>query len=418
MSSLKKLNDVLAKAVNYSPFYKQLYSGINIGEMSSLEELTKLPIISAEDIIEHCTEFLPTTIQPYRVTSSSGTLGKPKTIYRSESDTAVSVEVLERLLKMAGVTNRDTVFIGQPFDLAHFGYLVYDACKKMQALAIPAGISISNEQFIQLIQHYKPTVLCTSISRLLVVIDILKSLNITKLSFVKKIILAGEPIQDKGIKIIEDFFNTTPFNFYGSEETDGLAGDCEYHSGLHFFEDLFYLELLPIDGLKPSKVGNRIGEAVITSLYQTATPLIRYRLGDIVEVDVQRCKCGSTYPLIKVLGRAKDALHLFDGITLMAYQIEKVLKVHLKEVVNYQIVASTLVPGIEELCIRIETPISENEYDQVITELSNDLWNSSQDLYAAKEAGTLRFKIEINQGNIEVTQRGKTRRIIDLRISE
>ena len=98
------------------------------------------------------------------------------------------------------------------------------------------------------------------------------------------------------------------------------------------------MELLHMDGVQPSKKGNQIGEAVITSLYQKGTPLIRYRLGDIIEIEQEKCSCGCEYPLIHAYGRAKDAFSLFDGITVMAYQIESALRSWRKDVINLSLI--------------------------------------------------------------------------------
>lgn len=416
MDKIEILKQLVRQAKEHSPFYKKLYKDMNISEINTLKDFEKLPMISSTDIIEYSADMLPSNVVPYRITSSSGTLGQPKTVYRSKEDTAISVEILEKMLIMAGVSKNDSIFIGQPFDMAHFGYLVFEAAKKIGALSIPVGISVSNEVFVKYVQTYKPSVLCTSMSRLLSIIDLLVSMNIKELPYVKKIILAGEPLKGNGINKIKHYFKTTPYNFYGSEETDGLASDCASHHGLHFFDGYYYIELLEIEGLHPQKPQNRIGEAVITSLYQTATPLIRYRLGDIVEIDTTtQCNCENSSPLIHVLGRAGDSFHIFDGITIMAFQVEQIIRKHIESLNNYQIVVSTLVPGLEEICVYLDVS------DQKINEktgraIEKDLWNSSFDLEAAHEAGALRFRVDFNKEHIYITKRGKTPKIVDLRI--
>lgn len=415
---MEKFKEILSMAVyakNNIPFYQKLYADIDLTQLKDEKDIKLLPMITAEDIINNFEELRPINETPYRVTSSSGTLGKPKVIFRAKGDSKQSIEVLKQLLSMAGVKNDDTVFIGQPFDMAHFGYLVLGGCEKIGALAIPAGIAMTNVQYIDLIQLYKPSVICTSLSRLLAIIKLLQETHIDGLPFVKKIILAGEPVNLSGIEKIKSYFHTVPYNFYGSEETDGLAGDCEQHRGLHFFNDLFYMELLHMDGVQPSKKENQIGEAVITSLYQKGMPLIRYRLGDIIEIEQEKCSCGCEYPLIHVYGRAKDAFTLFDGITVMAYQIESALRTWRKDVINYQIVISSVVSGIEEICVKVELEGKSKEYSQDKFSLIEKLWSCSEDLTGIRATGHLRFRVSINQSDIVVTQRGKTKRIIDLR---
>ena len=42
-------------------------------------------------------------------------------------------------------------------------------------------------------------------------------------------------------------------------------------------------------------------------------PLIRYRVGDIVEVHKEKCECGRETPRIRVLGRAANTVYLEGG---------------------------------------------------------------------------------------------------------
>ena len=413
MERFECLMDLIAYAKENVPFYNRLYADIDITQIKSWKDLNILPIITANDIINHSNELKCISKRPYRVTSSSGTLGKPKIIYRNREDTEKSVEVLEEMLKMAGVTEDDTVLIGQPFDMAHFGYLVLGGCQKLNALSIPVGISMTNEKYISIIMNYKPTVICSSMSRLLTIINLLKERAIVGVPFVKTIILAGEPLNNSGIEKIKEYFHTTPYNFYGSEETDGLASDCQMHNGLHFFDELFHMELLKIEGVKPKIEGNKIGEIVLTSLYQKGVPLIRYRLGDIVEVEKEKCACGSIRPLIHVYGRAKDSFTIFDGITIMAYQIEDVLKNYFKSIINYQIVIFSQMPGFEEILLKIELKNQDEIYSE--SALINALWDCSEDLQGIRDTGQLKISVSVNQANISVTQRGKTKKVIDLR---
>lgn len=60
----------------------------------------------------------------------------------------------------------------------------------------------------------------------------------------------------------------------------GTAIDCEAHEGLHYWADLFYMEIIDPETLEPVRPGE-IGEMVVTSLRKEAAPLIRYRTRDL-----------------------------------------------------------------------------------------------------------------------------------------
>lgn len=418
---MESVNEKLIKIVQYagthSPYYKEIFNkaNIDINKFNGIEDLGKLPIITPEELITNGKQFISDNAEIYRISSSSGTSLKPKTLYRTRKDTEISSIVLERLLKMSGLKKGDSIYIGQPFDMAHLGYLVMNACEKLGIIAIPAGLSQTNERMIELIKYFNPTAIFTSVSRIKAVMEIIKGENTEKFN-VKNILLAGEPVLPADRNAIKDYWGIEPIDLYGSEETDGLAGGCG-ERGLHFMSDLYYLELLPVENATYGNENHQFGEAVITSLYSQGTPLIRYRLGDLIEYIPSKCSCGSEFPLIKVHGKLGDSITLFDGIKLYAYQVEDVLKKELSSLSNYQILCSTLVPGLEEIKIKVQTIDTPENVEEVESKISKLLWNSSLDLSASQEIGSLRFKVEINKENLYVTKRGKTPRIIDFRLN-
>lgn len=419
---MEDINEGLIKVVQHagkhSPYYKRIFNeaNINVNEFKGIEDLSKLPIVKSQDLINHGKEFVCNDAEIYRVSSSSGTSHNPKSLFRTRHDTEKSSIVLARLLKMAGLRKGDSIYIGQPFDMAHLGYLTMNACASLGIIAIPAGLSPTNEKMIDLISYYNPTAIFTSVSRIKAIISMIKSSHSINIS-PKHILLAGEPMLLADRKLIKDFWGVEPISLYGSEETDSLGGEC-INGGMHFMSDLYYLELLPIENVKCVNYNHKFGEAIITCLYGEGTPLIRYRLGDIIELIPEKCSCGCELPLIKVHGRIEDSIVLFDGIKLYAYQVEDVLKGRLSRLSNYQIVCSTLVPGLEEIVVKVKTTDKIESLEEVEKNITKKLWNSSLDLSFAKEIGSLRFKVEINKGDLYMTKRGKTPRIIDFRLGK
>jgi phenylacetate-CoA ligase len=83
------------------------------------------------------------------------------------------------------------------------------------------------------------------------------------------------------------------------------------------------------------------GELVITTLTKEALPLIRYRTGDLVTLNCERCShCGRTMPRIsKIKGRIDDML-IIRGVNIFPSQIETAL-MNIPEVApHYQIIVT------------------------------------------------------------------------------
>ena len=118
---------------------------------------------------------------------------------------------------------------------------------------------------------------------------------------------------------IEAAFGTRVLDRYGSREVDGVACECEAHSGLHVCVPTQYVEILRPDG-SPTEPGE-LGEVVVTPLINWAMPLIRYRVGDMAAWAAEPCSCGRSWPLMEeVAGRTRDIFRKRDGTLVRIWE--------------------------------------------------------------------------------------------------
>jgi phenylacetate-CoA ligase/benzoylacetate-CoA ligase len=66
------------------------------------------------------------------------------------------------------------------------------------------------------------------------------------------------------------------------------------------------------------------GELVYTPLQREATPLLRFRSGDVARVTGTDCECGRTSPKIQCIGRADDML-IYKGMNVFPSAIRDVV---------------------------------------------------------------------------------------------
>ena len=368
------------------------------------------------DLLEQNKEFVAASVEPYRVCSSSGTTEHPKTLYKTVLDSSSSTEIMCRLFRMAGLERGDRLLIGQPFDLAHLGYLCLDACRMMGILAIPIGLAVDDARFIRFLTEHRPTAVFSSPSRMCAVARRLEREGAAGRFGIRQLLLAGEKLTDSQRILLAEFWGTRPHELYGSEETDGLAGSCEHHAGLHFMDDRFVLELLDQHSDEPVKEGET-GTAVITSLYAKGTPLIRYRLGDRIRKISDRCECGRPWPLLTVQGRSDDALFLYDGIKLKAEQVESSLRSLRPDLESLQLICSRAQIGVDEVKVVLASR-DDTSTGPSIRQMEDAIWDSSLDLQCARQIGSIRFTVLIGRQHLHVTTRGKTPTTVDLRRHE
>ena len=115
-------------------------------------------------------------------------------------------------------------------------------------------------------------------------------------------------------------------DLYGLSEVigPGVAAECAEKSGLHVFDDHFYPEVVDPASGQPLEVGE-VGELVLTTLTKEATPLVRYRTGDVTRLVPGDCPCGRAYRRIaRISGRVDDML-VVRGVNVYPSAVEAVL---------------------------------------------------------------------------------------------
>jgi phenylacetate-CoA ligase len=126
-----------------------------------------------------------------------------------------------------------------------------------------------------------------------------------------------------------------------------VSQDCQYHKGLHVWEDMFIVEVVdPVTG-EPLPDG-KSGELVFTTFTKEGFPLIRYRTRDISVLQSGKCECGRSHiRMLKPSGRTDDML-IIRGVNVFPSQIESVLLTVGDTSPHYQIIVDR-VKGLETL---------------------------------------------------------------------
>ena len=98
---------------------------------------------------------------------------------------------------------------------------------------------------------------------------------------------------------------------YSCSEVGSIAIQCPASGLYHIMCENLIVEILNEDGT-PTQVGD-VGRVVVTDLYNSAAPMIRYDIGDHAEVG-PACSCGRHTPTLKrILGRDRGLFTRADG---------------------------------------------------------------------------------------------------------
>ena len=124
---------------------------------------------------------------------------------------------------------------------------------------------------------------------------------------------SSEPLSPALRARLEEAFGVRPYNFYAT--TEGLYGhDCPEGS-MHLFDDMCIVENVDERGrpVPPGEVGARL---LVTNLFNTALPLIRFEVSDLVAFEPEPCPCGRSLLRVRSLdGRAEEILNV-GGVTV------------------------------------------------------------------------------------------------------
>jgi phenylacetate-CoA ligase len=150
----------------------------------------------------------------------------------------------------------------------------------------------------------------------------------------------------------------------------------------------------------------------MTTLQRQATPLLRYRTGDLTVLYSEPCPCGRTHRRIaRIKGRADDML-IINGVNMYPSQIESVI-MNVPEVgTNYQICIDK--DGeLDRLTIKTEI------YSKMFTGEVKALEKLRADLRETlKSAILVKPVVELHEPGALPVQEGKARRVFDNRPKE
>jgi phenylacetate-CoA ligase len=147
---------------------------------------------------------------------------------------------------------------------------------------------------------------------------------------------------------IRSTFGAPVLDSYGHMERTVAVSQCP-RGGYHVNSDY---GLLQVEDLRPNPNGGFLGRVVGTTLYNRAMPLIRYDVGDEIELaeNGETCSCGRTLPLVRAIhGRGEDTIVTPDGryVTTLFLVNELVRGVRFVQFVQSQpaLLEVNLIPG-------------------------------------------------------------------------
>ena len=349
---IKKLRSMLTQIYGHNSFYTDKFdaAGIHPESIQTLEDLKRVPLTSKAELLQAQSDALPfgsnTTFPEAaysRFHQTSGTTGTPLRVL----DTPESWDWWGRcwgfVLAGAGLTKNDRLFV--PFSFGPFigFWTAVEGARQIKSLMIPGG-GRDSIQRLHLMKELGATAMCCTPTYALRLVEVAREseFNLKEIPL-QKLILAGEP----GANVpatkarIESVWNAKCFDHAGASEIGAHSFECEIQpNGTHIIESEFIIEILNPETLEPVPQGEQ-GELIITNLGRIGFPVIRYRSGDLVVLNQQKCTCSRSFARFEggVLGRADDMV-VVRGINVFPGAVENLVR-QCEAVEEFRITVST-----------------------------------------------------------------------------
>jgi phenylacetate-CoA ligase len=340
---LERLQATLHRVYKNVKFYKKKFDAMGFlpEDCLSLEDLRRLPFTTRHDLARaYPYEMFAVPLREVvRIHSSTGSPGNPIVMGYTARDLKHWAKLAARVLTAAGVDRDDVVQVTLSYGLLTSAFGLHYGVEMLGASVIPTGPGGTARQ-LQIMRDYRTTVLISTPGYALVIADQVEKTGMdAKNLFLKVGLFAGEPWTEEQRADIESRLFLTALDNYALSEAmgPGVAGECEHRVGMHLNEDHFLAEIINPATEEVLPAGET-GELVLTTISREATPLVRFRTGDLTSLDFSPCQCGRTLARLSRIAGRTDNVVVVKGINIFPERVGQILAGFTGEEPTYQLV--------------------------------------------------------------------------------
>lgn len=367
---LKKLRKILIFSYKNFPFYKERMDsvGFNPYTFKSITEFKKIPVLTKPEykkFVEDIIKQNPDKYSSYYKDGTSGSTGQPLKVLRTWEERSYMITKWLTAMRVNGYS-----FFHRTFSLPS-PHRIVKRDSWVQGLGFGRRYTVSYTDTVEnMIKGYikaKPDFFYANKSQILLMAqEVLK--RRLKIKSPKYYAVTSETLDENSKRIIQSVFGRdNMFEVYGAVELGGvLAIQVKGKEGLFFYHHTNFLELNNM-GVVNAESGN----CIITDYYIKSFPLIRYRLGDWIELCMSENK---TFPKIKkIRGREDDWVLLPDGSKIPFHPFYEIMEKR-NEVIQFRIIQNS----ISEISVQIvlKNRVKQTDFkNQLIEELRSQISN-------------------------------------------
>lgn len=315
----ERLAETLDFSAQFVPFYS---SQVSAGGNLRLEDLPPLSRRDLARLGRSLQAGVETGVASIRA-SSSGSTGEPVNVIYDRTSAAWRFAAALRAdpwSTSAGPSARQVALWGNSLDLASRPAWL-EAVSAFYRNRYLLNCFVLDEATVRRVharlKTLRPAIVYGYVSALSAYMQLSRRLGLAAPKLLKVIPTAEHCSEELRLEL-QDFFGCPVLGRYGSREIGTMAHQCE-HGTWHWHSENFIPEVLRADG-SISNTGR--GSLLCSTLINKVMPLLRYDIGDLVDLTPVACACGRGLPTFSSIeGRVAEHIACPDGrlISSLAY---------------------------------------------------------------------------------------------------
>lgn len=334
-SRLELLKNFLLYVKTHSRYYKNI--NFDIKSFNQFEDIRKIPILTKDELRENIDSIVTVDKSKAVLAKTGGTTGASLKVYYSKEDNQRRFANVNAFRYHYGYSNKSRVawFSGKSLLKSSTNTTVFWRTDYLLNIRYYSTFHINDRScpyYLNNILKYKPSFFVGFPSCMYELALYGLNNNIKRPDFIKAIFPNAETITDEIRKTIEKYFGAKVYDQYGSAE--GAPHIFQYDDIYKFDPREGFLEVLD-ENNQPAKVGRMI----VTSYHTKGTPLVRYDVGDIVELE-EKFDYKSLPQIKKIIGRKMNFIISRETGKINAGNISNVTK-NVNGIAAFQIIQTS-----------------------------------------------------------------------------
>lgn len=340
----------LARAVQNSAFYRELYSGVDVAQVRGVDDLKQLPTVSKEMLRSHIRDVYAVSAKAAVTGHTGGTTGKSLIVRFTARDMQRKMAYIDHFKSRVGFENlkmRRASFNGQhivPPGQAGGTHWRYNAPTR-QMIFSSFHLSEKNlPNYVRGLQRFSPRAIDGYFTSMCAVAEYMDVNGLKLTQPPVGIFPTAETVTLEGRRLLERVFEAPVYNQYASSEGAPFITECR----------LGKLHVEMSSGIFESDLQDS-GGVLVTSFITNGTPLVRYDIGDRITFgDEYSCACGiQSMIATELAGRTSEFLYRSDGAKINSVNLANLFRNMPNSIVNAQFIQREM--GKVDLLLKVDS---------------------------------------------------------------